>query len=230
MDSLHWGLKRAIELAMDGKLREAQATLDELDDPLASQLRDFLAQQQQRESERAAAMAAARHDIGNALSIAKSSVEGMIDSVVHISDKRLVRIRDILASVSDSMYRLTAQSEVASVPRVTGDPIEAEITALAALTQSKDVVLSYEPKNTRRALRAFRADPDSATRALRRALLMTVRYAPPGSVIGVSCSRKGDLALRVDSADVAINLLEAFDGSARFVDDGGIQSTVLISL
>ncbi len=237
MDPLYQALQRAIELASNGEIREAQAVLETLDEPLATQFHDFLALQKRRECDRADAMAAARHDMGNALSIAQSSVEAMIDSVVHISDRRLTRIRDILAAVNDSMYRLTTDRAGAGVslggrPRErTGaeDPIEAEINSLAALAQTKDVVLAYEAKNATRTLRAFRANSDreSATRTLRRALLITVRCAPQGSVVGVSCSRNGDLALQVDSPDLAINLLEAFEGDAQFLERSG---TVLISL
>ena len=63
---------------------------------------------QERERERSAAMAKARHEIGNALSIAQASIEGMLDGVVPITDPRLNRLRDILAAVSDAMYDLTA--------------------------------------------------------------------------------------------------------------------------
>ena len=61
-----------------------------------------------RERERSQAMAKARHEIGNALSIAQASIEGMLDGIVPITDPRLNRLRQILAEVSDTMYELTA--------------------------------------------------------------------------------------------------------------------------
>ncbi len=79
---------------MNGELQALRARVDELE---------------ARERERSAAMAKARHEIGNALSIAQASIEGMLDGVVPITDPRLNRLRQILAAVSDAMYELTAE-------------------------------------------------------------------------------------------------------------------------
>lgn len=73
---------------------------------------------QERDRKRSAEMAKARHDVGNALSIAQASIEGMLDGIVPITDPRLNRLRQILAGVSDAMYRLTGEDEeeIASAP------------------------------------------------------------------------------------------------------------------
>lgn len=39
----------------------------------------------------------ARHDLGNLLSIAQSSVEAMIDGVVEVTPVRLDRVREVLS-------------------------------------------------------------------------------------------------------------------------------------
>lgn len=97
-----------MDLAMQGKLDDARALLVDVDDPLAAQFSSLLAQQQRREGARAEAFRQARHEMGNALSIAQASIEAMLDGVVGITDPRLNRIREILAAVSAQMYELTS--------------------------------------------------------------------------------------------------------------------------
>lgn len=50
--------------------------------------------------------ARARHDIGNALAIARASVEAMIDGVVPPTEERLKRIREILIAVAEALDQL----------------------------------------------------------------------------------------------------------------------------
>jgi hypothetical protein len=102
-------LTRALEYAIQGNLEEALNALAALNEPAALQLAAYLRLQQKRERERASAMTKARHDLGNALSIAQASVEAMLDGVVGVTDPRLNRLREILAGVSDSLYELTAE-------------------------------------------------------------------------------------------------------------------------
>jgi hypothetical protein len=58
-------------------------------------------------AERREAMARARHDIGNALTIAQASIQAMLDGVVPITDQRLRRLSEILTSVGEAVNDLT---------------------------------------------------------------------------------------------------------------------------
>lgn len=51
--------------------------------------------------ERRAAMEKARHDLGNLLTIAQSSVEGMIDGIAPVTEARLNRLREILSQARE---------------------------------------------------------------------------------------------------------------------------------
>lgn len=109
MESLETSLTRALEYALQENFDEAQNVLAARNEPAALQLAAYLRLQHERERERATAMTKARHDLGNALSIAQASVEAMLDGVVGITDPRLNRLREILGGVSDSLYDLTAE-------------------------------------------------------------------------------------------------------------------------
>lgn len=103
MEPLEQVLTRALDLALEGKISDAQATLADRTETPALQLAAFLKQ-------RANAMSAARHDMGNALSIARSSVEAMLDGIVETTQPRMNRLREILTYVSEAMYALTADA------------------------------------------------------------------------------------------------------------------------
>jgi hypothetical protein len=101
MRSLEAELSRALDMIAAGNAQQAQATLTTLLDDWRTSERDRMRKLDE-----------ARHEIGNALSIAQASVEAMLDGVVGITDQRLNRIRDILSGVSASMYALTASDEI----------------------------------------------------------------------------------------------------------------------
>ncbi len=235
MEPSHDRVHHAIELAMQGKLGEAQSVLDERDDALAAQLRAFFAQLQRRDGERSSAMAQARHDLGNALSIAQASVEAMLDGIVQITNPRLNRIRDILVSIGDAVYALTIDGATASrvVPARDdshlGDPIGAEVRMLTAIAETKGITLSYEPGSESAGRRAFRGNGEAARRLLRSLLLHALRYTSSEGSLRVACSPDGVLTLRADSSVIS-RLLEAFDGAARVVAEDGGETTVLITL
>lgn len=64
-----------------------------------------------RVSERREIAARARHDLGNVLSIAESSVEAMLDGVAPVTPARLNRLRELLTSAGEALYRLTAEAD-----------------------------------------------------------------------------------------------------------------------
>ena len=53
------------------------------------------------------AMEKTRHDLGNVLTIAQSSVEAMLDGVAPVSEARLKRLRELLANASSLLAQLT---------------------------------------------------------------------------------------------------------------------------
>lgn len=56
------------------------------------------------DDERRAATDKARHDLGNLLSIAQSSVEAMLDGVVEVTPPRLDRLREVLSQARTLVY------------------------------------------------------------------------------------------------------------------------------
>jgi hypothetical protein len=58
--------------------------------------------------ERRAAMQKARHDLGNLLTIAQSSVEGMIDGIAPVTEARLNRLREILSRARELVDDVTS--------------------------------------------------------------------------------------------------------------------------
>lgn len=58
--------------------------------------------------ERRAAMNKARHDLGNLLTIAQSSVEGMLDGIAPITKTRLERLREILSQARALVDEVTS--------------------------------------------------------------------------------------------------------------------------
>lgn len=60
--------------------------------------------------ERRAARKKARHDLGNLLTIAQSSVEGMIDGIAPVTEARLQRLCDILSQARALLDDATADA------------------------------------------------------------------------------------------------------------------------
>ncbi len=195
-DSIDDTLSRALDLASRGDLSQAR-------DVVAA----FSREQRRRDRERSAAMSRSRHEIGNALSIAQASIEAMLDGVVGITDARLTRIRDILASVSESMYALTSDIPPA-LPQ----------TDVAAVAQAKNVTLSYE---------GTLQDDGAAQQKLRTVVLAAVRYTPPGGNVRIASSAGGEFLINVCSESAA-NVLKASGDSARLLDDDGSRASVII--
>ena len=159
MRKLHHQIKEALELLRSGNVLEAEAVLAAVEadvDRFASKLSD------------------ARHDLGNTLSIARASVEGMLDGIVPIDDVRLNRLREILSDTGDAVGSLTA--DCASVPAM-------DLPAIQALAQAKDVTLA--------------CDPGCDFTGLSTALLKAVREAPPGAVLRAGRTDSGELSLHV---------------------------------
>lgn len=59
------------------------------------------------DDERRPAVKKARHDLGNLLTIAQSSIESMIDGVAPVTEERLERLREILSQARDLLDEVT---------------------------------------------------------------------------------------------------------------------------
>jgi hypothetical protein len=117
-----------------------------------------------------------RHDVGNALSIARSSVEAMLDGVVGITDPRLNRLRELLSTVSDGMNALTEDAipTVQQTEKVDADAAFPDISPLEQLAEIKGVQLFLDR---------------GADEPLETILLEALRDAAPGSVMRVANAR-----------------------------------------
>ena len=67
----------------------AKRTLEDIDNPIVPRLMTLMTEQHKRERDRCNAQAIARHELGNALSIAQANVEGMMDGILEMTPDRL---------------------------------------------------------------------------------------------------------------------------------------------
>lgn len=96
-------LAATMDLAASQRWSEAISMLQPLRDPIARRLIVLFSKLERRDRRHAENLADARHEIGNALSIACANIEGIIDGVVPASPQRLA---DILASLVAAGKRL----------------------------------------------------------------------------------------------------------------------------
>ena len=80
----------ALDLCMSKDWERARLKLQGVDDPFAGSLASLIAQQQK-----------ARHELGNALSIAQVILEAMLDGVLEITPERLRALLDSLRTAGD---------------------------------------------------------------------------------------------------------------------------------
>lgn len=107
MKRLEEVLVRALDLASNGDVEAAREVLLGSNLPEAARLAVYLERQQKLEAQQVRDLTRFRHEIGNELSIAKASIEAMLDGIVGVTDSRLNRIREIIVSVSELMYEAT---------------------------------------------------------------------------------------------------------------------------
>jgi two-component system sensor histidine kinase BaeS len=235
----------ALDLGMLGDWEGAKRSLEDLDDPLVPRLVTLMTEQQRREKERADAQSIARHELGNALSIAQANVEAMVDGVLEPTTDRLAGIREALHTCGlllDDLKRYRrsrenyARSEIFNIC----DLIYSQVQLVSGIAESKNVRVAFErPQKDPDWCKNYRGDPDRIAHAVRHVLLSSVRYTPPGGTISIdSVQPGGDILLSVrhsgSNADavgfsVVSKLLEAV-GGARVVDERADGATLAISL
>lgn len=163
MESLDQALARALELALQDDFEQAEELLAARSEAPVVKIRQLLEDRQHFERTRRSAMSATRHDLGNALSIAQASIEAMLDGVVGITDPRLTRVRNILESVSNSLYELTSDGISASADGESADD------PLAKLDGSTPAPLMSRETGKK----------------LKKALLHILRHIPAGATVQV---------------------------------------------
>ena len=245
-------LLHALDLSLLGDWEAAKSSLDGFDDPLVNRMLALITRQQELLSERARAQAVARHEIGNALSIAQANIEGMADGILEPTPSRLNGIRDALKTAGMLLDELKKQQPSAAPAGPVEQidvcaVIEAQIAMLCGIAGAKGVAIRYEPCGLQvEPCAESRGDAVRIGQILRNVLLNAVRYTPPGGCIDVHCYRpNGELtfsvsdtspeipeadAARVFGLPVVSKLLDALGGEARIVDGNSRGATFVIRL
>lgn len=231
----------ALDLGMLGDWEGAKRSLEHLDDPIVPRLMALMTEQQRREKERGDAQAIARHELGNAISVAQANIEAMVDGVLEPTIDRLAAIRDALQTSGTLLDDLKKQYRPRGETRIRietfdiCDLIGSQVEMIASIAEAKNVRLRYAAADpiSGEAKIAYRGDPDRVAYAIRHMLLSAVRYTPPGGLISVDCIRpSAEVMLSVEGGtngsvahdgivglSLPSKLLEAIGGQARIVHE-----------
>lgn len=223
----------ALDLAMLGDWDGAKQSLESLDDPLVARLTALLTEQQRRERERAEVHAVARHELGNAISIAQANMEALVDGVLAPTPERLARIRDamftcgVLLDDLKKQSRARRENHARTVSFDLGALVGAQIALVASVAQSKNVRVRYHANGEEPSF-LHRGDPDRVALAVRDVLLAGVRYAPPGAAIEVAQpSADAELQLTIALPGEGNGKALGFSVATKLVDALGPQVSVL---
>jgi signal transduction histidine kinase len=238
----------ALDLGMLGDWDGAKRSLENLDDPIVPRLAALLTDQQRRERERAEVQAIARHELGNAISIAQANMEALVDGVLEPTPERLAGIRDAMITCGQLLQDLRKQSRPTRDSHVhiavfdICELIASQVDLVHSIAESKNVAVHYEACGRRPGVyRDFRGDPDRVALIVRDVLLGAVRYTPPGGRIDMSCARpNGEIELAVSTGaapngetfgfSLASKLLEVIGGQASIVSEHDGSTTFVLHL
>lgn len=238
----------ALDLGMLGDWDGAKRSLENLDDPIVPRLAALLTDQQRRERERAEVQAVARHELGNAISIAQANMEALVDGVLEPTPERLAGIRDAMITCGTLLEDLKKQYRAPRSNRVRValfdlcELISAQVALVASIAESKKVYVRQHPCGSQAQARTqYRGDPDRVALIVRDVMLGAVRYTPPGGAIEVGCaSPSGELELSVSTQterggetlgfSVVSKLLDALGGRARILDQNPSSTTFVLHL
>lgn len=238
----------ALDLGMLGDWDGAKRSLENLDDPIVPRLTALLTDQQRRERERAEVQAVARHELGNAISIAQANMEALVDGVLDPTPERLAGIRDAMISCGVLLEDLKKQSRAVRDNHVRieifdiCELISSQVDLVTGIAETKNVRVHYEPCGMHLATCSeYRGDPDRVALIVRDVLLAAVRYTPPGGEIEISCVRpNGEVELSVATGaskdgeaigfSLASKLLEAIGGKASILTEHPASTTFILRL
>ena len=225
----------ALDLGMLGDWDGAKRSLENLDDPIVPRLTALLTDQQRRERERAEVQAVARHELGNAISIAQANMEALVDGVLEATPERLAGIRDAMIACGmlledlKKQYRNRRGNHLRIAVFNLSQLIAGQVALISSIAESKNVELRYGVGDVYvDSCTQYRGDPDRVALIVRDVLLGAVRYTPPGGLIEIACVRpEGELELSVSTGahgdgetlgfSLVSKLLEAVGGDARIV-------------
>jgi signal transduction histidine kinase len=240
-------LLHALDLGMLGDWDGAKRSLEDLDDPIVPRLTALLTEQQRRERERIEVQAVARHELGNAISIAQANMEALVDGVLEPTPERLAGIRDALITCGMLLEELKKQSRpprqnhLRSVVFDVCELIESQVELVSGIAETKNVKLNFEPCRHHVAGAAeYSGDPDRVALVVRDTLLGAVRYTPPGGTIQIGCVKpEGEIELSVSASSgggaalgfsLASKLLEALGGHAQILAQHQRGTTFVLHL
>jgi len=232
---MHERLLHALDLGVIGDWEGAKRALEDLNDPLAMRLTTLLIQQQRREREGAETRASARHELGNALSIAQGNIEAMIDGVLAPTTARLTEIREALIACGafvNAWSNSSASSRLGAPSVVEFDIcnlIAENVEIVAKLAASKRVRVTYASS---REGGSYRGDPERVAFAVRSALIGAVRCTAPGGEVAAQCFG-GEMTLamaRVKESgfSLAARLLDILGGNDVHVTESADGMTLVV--
>lgn len=225
----------ALDLGMLGDWDGAKRSLENLDDPIVPRLITLLTEQQRRERERGETQAVARHELGNAISIAQANMEALIDGVLQATPERLAGIRDALVTCGMLLEDLKKQSRTHRDSHVriaefdVRELISSQLQLVSGIAESKDVKLQYDANGRDEVCSRYRGDPDRVALFVRDMLLGAVRYTPPGGTIDIRCVRpNGEMELAVSqSADSKADGGVGFSVASKLLESLGEHASVV---
>lgn len=225
----------ALDLGMLGDWDGAKRCLDDVDDPIVPRLAALLTDQQRRERERAEVQAVARHELGNAISIAQANMEALVDGVLDPTPERLTGIRDamiacgILLEDLKKQYRARRDNHVRAAEFDLRKLIASQVALVSSIAESKSVKVRLEAGNCDgESGTQFRGDPERVALIVRDVILGAVRYTPPKGVVAVDCvTSDGEVELVVSTASEGSSETLGFSLVSKLLDAVGGQARIL---
>ena len=233
-------LLHAIDLAILGDWEGAKRSIEDLDNALVSRLQALMTEEQRREKERGDRIVLARHELGNALSVAQANVEGMVDGLLEPTADRLQSIRDALQSAGAFLLELRKDPPPAISPD-TGNGafnicelLAAQAQFIASVAQAKNVLLVTSVCEPYTGACDYAGDRELVAQTIRGVLLTAVRVAQPGGEIRAGCAHpSGELLVSILSpggADAFAKMLAILGTQARAADLDAERASFFISL
>lgn len=204
----------ALDLFILGDYDSAKALLESESDDVAQRVFFLVCELEQRAVLRTRSNAVSRHEIGNALTVARANVEGIADGVLEPTTDRYNGVREALASASMMVAEIGRPPTDPMIPVIRLESfnicalIHAQIEAISAMAKAKRVNVHFAQCSEHEVVRQlnsacmhFRGDPFRIGQILRNLLLNAVRYTPPDGSVRLSCDIEDPTALRVHIQD-----------------------------
>lgn len=240
-------LLHALDLAILGDWDRSKRILEDADDPVVARLVALMTEEQRREKERADRIVLARHELGNALSVAQANVEGMVDGVLDPTPERLASIRDALQSCGAFLMDLRKEVPRANEPDAGPMPFNiCELLAqqaqlVSTVAQAKRVLVVSSVCEVAGPACVYVGDRQAVAHVVREVLLTAVRLTPPGGEIRAGFAHpRGELLLSISQppegeatvpiAETFVHLLGLLGGQTRAVELEGDSSSFFITL